>query len=176
MSSNVTRPTGPSVVQGAPWWGDYNRAVGNGRVTASEVERWIAPHKDRFDDSGKYGETIRGLLAPNSPIQLTCEAREALQELLKSDEPQHWWPTNDQLKNIYGNIADSMISSGRATKMDSAPQGYRDAPSWDLTPPGLTDFNKTVYLIDGKLYMRQLAMSATGQKTTWYGVGPAPQF
>lgn len=160
----------------APWWGDLNRATADGVVTQTEVKKLIAPHKDRFDDSGLYGEKVRSLLSDGSPVTLTPCARNELEALLKKDEPQIWWPSNDQLKNIYGNIAESAFTNGRATKLDKAPEGVDNAPSWDITPEGLMDVSKTVYLIEGQLYLRQSGFGPEGVTSKWYSVGPAPLF
>lgn len=160
----------------APWWGDLNRATADGQVTKTEVQTLIAPHKDRFDDTGLYGEKVRSLLSADSPVKLTCEARAELEALLKKDEPQIWWPTNDQLKNIYGNIAQSAFAEGRAKKLDAPPAGVDNAPNWDITPEGLMGMMKSVYLIDGQLYLRQSGWTPEGVKSTWYDVGPAPMF
>jgi hypothetical protein len=84
-----------------------------------------------------------------------------------------WMPTNEQLKKTYGNIAENAIKSGSAKLLKHAPAGYKSAPSWDITPKGLMDMNKRVYLIKGELYELRTGFGMAGH---WYKCGPAPLF
>lgn len=174
MPTTTSASTGPARLM-APWWRSYNTAVADKKLTATEVKKHVAPHKDMFKDAN-YGKALKDLLTyeGKGDVKLTAAAQRELSKLLES-RPNVWMPTNEQLKRTYGNIAESALENGTAKQLDKAPKGFEKAPHWDITPKGLVGVGKSVYLIDGKLYLKQIS-TCFPMPTRWFDCGPAPLF
>lgn len=174
MAKATPAATGPARLM-APWWRDLVKATEDKKLTATEVKKHIAPHKDMFKDAN-YGKAVRELLKYDGAgdVKLTQAAQRELAKLV-NDRPNVWMPTNDQLKRVYGNIAESAVKNGTAKLLKTAPKGWDKAPSWDITPKGLVGMGKSVYLVDGNLYLKQIA-TCFPVATKWYACGPAPLF
>lgn len=172
MTTTTTTSTGPARLM-APWWRSYMAATEDKKLTAVEVKKFIEPHKDMFKDAN-YGKAMKDLLGGKTDVKLTAAAHRELAKLVEP-QPHIWMPTNEQLKRVYGNIAESAMKNGTAKKLDKAPKGFENAPHWDITPKGLVGVNKSVYLIGGQLYLKQIS-TCFPAPAQWHAVGPAPLF
>lgn len=86
-------------------------------------------------------------------------------------------PTHAQLTKTYKSIADAAFKNGTAKKLRGPPvKDPNKYPRYDVTPKGLMDLNKTIYLIKGDLYQRNSGMGPNGIMSAWYKIGPAPLF
>ena len=84
-------------------------------------------------------------------------------------------PTKDQLKTVYGNIAEKALSSGKAKALKHAPRGIEKYQSVDITPKGEMGVSKQVYMYKGELYLKTEVV-APNAKPQWFNIGPAPMF
>ena len=89
----------------------------------------------------------------------------------------YWMPTKTQLTKIYKGISDAAFKSGTAKKVKGPPvKDPNKYPSYDITPKGLMDVNRTLFVIKGEIYHRTSGMSPTGIGSVWHKIGPAPLF
>src|SRR5258706_15104914 len=89
----------------------------------------------------------------------------------------HGLPTGAQLKKLYVGLAKQRLSAdfGKALRGPpvSNPNSY---PHYNMTPRGLMDVTKTLFVIDNHLIYRTSGMGPGGISSRWRDLGPAPLF
>ena len=86
-------------------------------------------------------------------------------------------PTKAQLTKAYKSISDAAFKNGTAKKVKGPPvKDPNKYPSFDITPKGMQDVTKTLYVIKGEIYHRQSGMTPQGIRSVWHKIGPAPLF
>lgn len=87
------------------------------------------------------------------------------------------FPTGEQLKKLYVGLAQQRLAAGSGKEISGPPvSNPNDYPSYNMTPPGLMDVTKTLYVIDHKLIYRQSGWGPNGITSRWQDLGPAPTF
>lgn len=86
-------------------------------------------------------------------------------------------PTGEQLARLYTNLARERIAAGEGTDLAGPPVANpNDFPRYDLTPPGLMDVTRTLFVINDRLIHRTSGMGPQGITSRWSDLGPAPMF
>lgn len=86
-------------------------------------------------------------------------------------------PTAEQMRRLYTGLASERLSSGGGTSLSGPPvSNPNDFPSWNMTPEGLQDVTRTLFLINDKLIFRTSGWGPRGITSQWTDLGPAPQF
>lgn len=91
--------------------------------------------------------------------------------------PSQKLPTGDQLKKLYTGLASQRLAAGGGTQLSGPPvSNPNDFPSYNMTPPGLMDVTRTLFVINNQLIYRQSGMGPNGITSRWTDLGPAPMF
>ena len=86
-------------------------------------------------------------------------------------------PTRAELTKLYGGLAAQALREGTAKPIKGPPvKDPNKYASYDVTPKGLQDVTKTVYVIKGTIYHRQSGMGPDGPVSVWNKIGKAPIF
>lgn len=176
----------------APRYTDYRKATADGRVTKSEAKQLAAEHTAEVAKDPRFAKAIDALLSGNAkwldfsggnalerPVHVTSGARTVLQQMLGSEaDVGPRLPTAAQMANVYGAIADAAMANGTARRLPGAPDDALGAARFNVTPEGLQDVTRQVFLMDGQLYLQLSSLMGPGGKPSsqWYAVGPAPLF
>ena len=92
-------------------------------------------------------------------------------------KPVSPFPTGEQLKKMYTGIAADRLKAGAAVQLDGPPvSNPNDFPRYDMTPEGLMDVTRTLFVINDRLIYRQSGMGPGGIMSRWSDLGPAPLF
>ena len=86
-------------------------------------------------------------------------------------------PTAEQMRRLYTGLAAERLASGGGTSLSGPPvSNPNDFPSWNMTPEGLQDVTRTLFLINDQLIFRTSGWGPQGITSRWTDLGPAPQF
>lgn len=86
-------------------------------------------------------------------------------------------PTAAQLEKLYTDAAKARLASGGGTHLPGSPvPNPNDFPHYNMTPPGLMDAYRTLFVINDRLVFRTSGMGPTGVRSNWTDLGPAPTF
>ncbi len=103
--------------------------------------------------------------------------KKMLEDFAAKHTPHSPWPTGDQLKKLYTGLATQRLAAGTGKPLSGPPvSNPNDYPSYNMTPPGLMDVTKTLFVIDNKLIFRTSGWGPNGITSRWQDLGPAPTF
>jgi hypothetical protein len=86
-------------------------------------------------------------------------------------------PTAAQLEKLYTGIAKDRLAAGAGTALPGSPvPNPNDFPRYNMTPPGLMDVTRTLFVINDKLIFRTSGWGPNGITSRWTDLGPAPTF
>ncbi|MBL8953377.1 MAG: hypothetical protein JNK82_21565 [Myxococcaceae bacterium] len=86
-------------------------------------------------------------------------------------------PSGEQLERLYTNLAKQRLEDGAGKPLSGPPvSNPNDYPSYNMTPPGLMDVTKTLFVIDNRLIHRTSGWGPNGITSRWQDLGPAPMF
>ena len=107
----------------------------------------------------------------------TVKALEEFAVRYGDTKPVNPFPTGEQLKKLYTGIAADRLKAGAGTQLSGPPVANpNDFPKYDMTPEGLMDVTKTLFLINDRLIYRQSGWGPQGVMSRWTDLGPAPMF
>jgi hypothetical protein len=102
---------------------------------------------------------------------------EAFADRYGAKTPVNPFPTGEQLKQMYTNLALQRLEAGEGVLLAGPPVANpNDYPSYDLTPEGLQDVTRTLFVINDHLIYRQSGWGPNGISSRWSDLGPAPTF
>ena len=84
-------------------------------------------------------------------------------------------PTHDELVSAYRSIIEGREKAHSLKKLSKAPANVNKYPAYNITRPGVMGVGKTVYVINGEMYLKTQVVSPNA-KPHWYKAGPAPLF
>lgn len=117
--------------------------------------------------------TKDGFFAAKSTVQ----ELEAFAVRYGGTKPVNPFPTGDQLKKLYTGLAADRLAAGAGKALAGPPvTNPNDYPSYNMTPEGLMDVTKTLFVIDNRLIYRQSGWGPQGITSRWSDLGPAPMF
>lgn len=97
-------------------------------------------------------------------------------------QPGTGFPTKAEIARTYRSLARAALDNKKARLLATPPEGWQDAPHFDITPPGREDAYAHVYVIQDRLYLSQTAFTQPNpsgfvfRAARWYDIGPAPLF